>query len=69
MVGFSVLPQQTPFAVIDAPPSSDITPPLMAVVAVMLDTGVVDKEGMVAGSSFLQAVASNTTIAVIINGK
>ena len=32
----------------------------------MLDAGVVDNEGLVAGSSFLQAVASNNTIAVII---
>ena len=67
-MGFSVLPQQTPFAVTDAPPSSAITPPLVAVVVVMLVTGVVDNEGLVAGSSFLQAAASNKTITVIITG-
>ena len=68
IVGFSVLPQQIPLAVIVAPPSSEITPPLVAVDVVMLVTGVVDKEGKVAGSSFLQAVTRINAVVKTIAG-
>ena len=41
--GLAVVAQQTPFAVIDEPPSVMITPPDVAVVIVMADAAVVVK--------------------------
>ena len=45
MVGFAVALQQTPRAVIDAPPSLVIEPPLVAVAEVIEETGDVVRTG------------------------
>ena len=48
MVGLCDVDQHTPLAVIDAPPSEVMFPPLVADESVMLLTDVVDSTGMLA---------------------
>jgi hypothetical protein len=52
--GLATVPQQTPLAVIIAPPSDVISPPLVAVVIVILVIDAVDRTANLTGSSFLQ---------------
>jgi hypothetical protein len=54
VVGFEDVLQQTPFAVIADLPSDVAIPPLVALVKVILVTGLVDNSGTVTGSVFLQ---------------
>jgi hypothetical protein len=54
VVGFWLALQQTPREVTDAPPSEVISPPLVAVVAVILVTVATVTVGAVLMASFLQ---------------
>src|SRR5882724_11646857 len=68
-VGVALVPQQTPRAVMVAPPSDVTAPPLVAVVCAISLTKVVVREGAIDTCSFLQPFGSNRVNPMIANGR
>lgn len=68
MVGVALVPQQTPRAVIVAPPSEVIAPPPVAVVCVISVTDAVVVDGAIDTSSFLQPFGSSKSNPMMVNG-
>ena len=67
VVGFWLVLQQTPAAVIEAPPEDVINPPDEAEVAVIFETEVIDTTGAVLIASFLQLkIKENSNPAISI---